>query len=68
MFAGGPASRFVATIKPNGIEAVSSLPGGDSGVRGNQFNLNLLPGWLTNDTFPLRMDEKPRGDSGRGGR
>ena len=61
----GPASRFVATIKPDGIEAVSSLPGGQSGVQGNQFNLNLLPSWLTNDTFPLRMDEKPRGDKGR---
>jgi hypothetical protein len=52
-------------MKPDGIEAVSSLPGGESGVQGNLFNLNLLPGWLTNDTFPLRMGEKPPGDNGR---
>jgi penicillin amidase len=65
MFGGGPSSRFVFTITPDGIEAVASLPGGESGVRGNPLNLNLLPGWLTNDTFPLRMDEKPRGNDGR---
>ena len=58
MFGNGPASRFVATISPDGIEAVSSQPGGQSGVQGDPFNLNLLPGWLTNDTFPLRMNEK----------
>jgi penicillin G amidase len=67
MFVGGPASRFVATIKPDGIEAVSSQPGGQSGVLGNQFNLNLLPSWLTNDTFQLRMDDKPHGGNGRDG-
>jgi penicillin amidase len=65
MFAAGPASRFIATVKPNGIEAVSSLPGGQSGVQGNPFNLDLLPGWLTNEAFPLRMDEKSPGDNGR---
>ena len=66
MFVGGAARRNVATITRDGIESVSSLPGGESGVQGNPLNLNLLPGWLTNDTFPLRMDEKPRGDNGRG--
>jgi penicillin G amidase len=64
MFAAGPASRFVATIKSNGIEAVSSLPGGQSGVQGNPFYLNLLPGWLTNDVFPLRMEQELPGDKG----
>ncbi len=70
MFAGGPASRFVATVEPDGIEAVSSLPGGESGVPGSRFNLNLLPRWLTNDAYPLRTDDEPSAgkgpDRGRG--
>jgi hypothetical protein len=34
---------------------VSSLPGGTSGVPGERFYVNLLPRWLTNDTFRLRQ-------------
>ena len=37
------------------IEAVSSLPGGVSGVVGNEFYANLLGRWLTNDTYPFRL-------------
>ena len=44
MFAGRPgAAAMWPAIKSDGIEAVSSLPGGQSGVPGNQFYLNLLP-------------------------
>jgi acyl-homoserine lactone acylase PvdQ len=35
---------------------VSSLPGGTSGVPGTPFYVNLLPSWLTNDTFTWRLD------------
>jgi penicillin amidase len=57
MFGGGPANRFVAEARgPGQVVAESSLPGGASGVPGQPFYVNLLPGWLTNDTFPLRQD------------
>ena len=56
MFAGGPSLRYVASLESDGIESVSSLPGGESGVPSSQFYLNLLRRWLTNDTFPLRTD------------
>jgi penicillin amidase len=56
MFAAGPSMRYVASIESGGITSVSSLPGGQSGVPGSQFYLNLLGRWLTNDTFPLRTD------------
>jgi acyl-homoserine lactone acylase PvdQ len=50
--------RTVASVQSigRGIEAVSSLPGGESGEIGNPFHLNLLPRWLTNEVFPLRQD------------
>ena len=56
MFAGGPSRRYVASIESDGIKSVSSLPGGQSGVPGSPFYLNLLRRWLTNETFPLRTD------------
>jgi penicillin G amidase len=57
MFGGGPANRFVAEARaPGRVVAESSLPGGTSGVPGTPFYVNLLPRWLTNDTFPLRQD------------
>jgi penicillin G amidase len=57
MFGSGPANRFVAETRAAGqVVAESSLPGGTSGVPGDPFYVNLLPHWLTNDTFPLRQD------------
>ena len=56
MFAAAPALRYVASLESGGIASVSSLPGGQSGVQGSQFYVNLLRRWLTNDTFPLRSD------------
>jgi penicillin amidase len=55
MFGGGPANRFVGRHSRHGVDAVSSLPGGTSGVPGSRFYVNLLPGWLANDTFPLDL-------------
>jgi penicillin G amidase len=58
MFSSGPSRRFVAQVQfiGRGIEAVSSLPGGESGVLGDPLHVNLLPLWLTNDVYPLRQD------------
>jgi penicillin amidase len=51
-FGGGPANRYVSELRaPGDVHASSSLPGGTSGVPGSPFYLNLLPAWLTNDTF-----------------
>jgi penicillin amidase len=61
MFANGPSRRYIAAINSGGIDSVSSLPGGESGVPGDQYNLNLLPAWLTNETYPLinNIDNSP---------
>jgi penicillin amidase len=58
MFSGGPARRFIARAQPFGLgfEAVTSLPGGQSGVIDSRFHADLLPRWLTNDTITLRQD------------
>ena len=57
MFGSGPNRRYVGT--PGGvkgsIEAESALPGGVSGVVGNEFYASLLGRWLTNDVYPFRL-------------
>jgi penicillin G amidase len=54
-FGGGPANRYVGELRaPGDVHAESSLPGGTSGVPGSPFYVNLLPQWLTNDTFAWR--------------
>jgi penicillin amidase len=56
-FGGGPANRYVSELRaPGDIRASSSLPGGTSGVPGSPFYVNLLPEWLTNDSFALEQD------------
>jgi penicillin G amidase len=51
-FGGGPANRYVSELRaPGDVHAESSLPGGTGGVPGSPFYVNLLPEWLTNDTF-----------------
>jgi penicillin G amidase len=55
-FGGGPANRYVSEPRaPGDIRAESSLPGGTSGVPGTPFYVNLLPSWLTNDSFALEQ-------------
>ena len=53
MFDSGGANRYVSSAGGGGVSAQTSLPGGTSGVPGTPFYLNLLPGWLTADAFPL---------------
>jgi hypothetical protein len=63
MFGRGPNGRFVSEAGRDRVRAASSLPGGVSGVplvggapfEPNPLYVNLLPGWLTNEAFPLRL-------------
>lgn len=60
MIGGGAARRFVARVRELGlgIEAVTSLPGGASGVLGSVWHANLLPYWLRNEAIPLRYERR----------
>jgi penicillin amidase len=51
----GPVNRFVSDLSGYGSRTESAWPGGTSGVLGDPNYANQLPGWLTNDTFPLTM-------------
>jgi penicillin amidase len=50
-FSSGPSQRFVGEGRHEGMQGVSSLPGGISGVLGSPFYVNLLPQWLTNHAY-----------------
>jgi penicillin amidase len=52
-FGSAGANRFVGRADRDGVYAESSLPGGTSDVPGSPYYVNLLPMWLTNDTFRL---------------
>ena len=55
MFGSGPVRRSVSQGRPEGIAAVTSLPGGPSGIVGNPLYINLLRSWLTNEAFPIQL-------------
>jgi acyl-homoserine lactone acylase PvdQ len=54
MFEFGPTGRFVAEAGHRKVRAESSLAGGDSGIPGNPFYVNLLEPWLSNQTIDLQ--------------
>ena len=60
-FGSGPNRRYVGELgtKAGSIRGETILPGGNSGVLGSPFYGNLLPRWLTNDTYDVRFK---RGD------
>jgi penicillin amidase len=60
-FGSGPNRRYVGELgtMPGSIRGETILPGGNSGVLGSPFYGNLLPRWLTNDTYDVRFQ---RGD------
>ncbi|HEX9162613.1 MAG TPA: penicillin acylase family protein [Thermoanaerobaculia bacterium] len=60
MFGSGPNRRYVGDMAKNGVQGLSSLPGGVSGNPNSPFFTNLLMLWLTNDTFPVTADTSPR--------
>lgn len=58
MFGSGPVRRMVSEATPGGILAVTSLPGGASGVLGNPLYINLLKPWLTNEAFEINLQTR----------
>ena len=53
-FADGPSMRWIMEVDVGMHRpARLALPGGASGVLGHPDHVSLLPGWLTNDDFPL---------------
>jgi penicillin amidase len=54
-FGGGPVRRFVASPRWFGMRAESALPGGTSEHLGSPYYVNLLPRWLTNEAYPVRL-------------
>jgi len=61
-FGGGPVRRFAGVATPGHPYAETSLPGGVSGVLGNPHYADLLPSWLTNESYRqlLRQPELRR--------
>lgn len=55
MFGSGPVRRMVSEATPNGIKAVTSLPGGASGLLTSPFYVNLLRPYLTNEAFSIEV-------------
>jgi penicillin amidase len=53
MFDRSADDRFVAEAAARGVRSESAWPGGTSGVPGDSFYVNLLPGYLTNNAIPL---------------
>ncbi|HEX6683420.1 MAG TPA: penicillin acylase family protein [Candidatus Limnocylindrales bacterium] len=49
-----PVNRRVVQAAGDGWRAVNSLAGGAGERPGSPYEQNLLPGWLTNDTYPVR--------------
>jgi penicillin amidase len=56
VFRTGPSQRYIARARTfgKGFDGEMSLPGGESGVLGSPFYVNLLEQWLTNRTHALR--------------
>jgi len=53
MFSSGPARRVLATLTPEGPEALEVIPGGESGLPGNPHGTDQLALWLVNAYKPL---------------
>lgn len=56
MFGSGPSRRFIATMTPDGPEAIQVIPGGESGVLGSPNRTDQLALWLANEYHPLPVD------------
>jgi penicillin amidase len=52
-FDSGPARRFIATMTPDGPEAMQVIPGGQSGMPGSPYGSDQLALWLVNEYHPL---------------
>ncbi len=63
VFTSGPAQRLVATVglkEDPGLRIIARnvIPGGASGVRGEQHFGDLLPLWLANDFHPVYFERE----------
>ena len=54
-FGSGPARRYVGVLTRGGPVGRSALPGGTSALPTERHYLDLLPAYLTNDTYPVRI-------------
>jgi penicillin amidase len=58
MFDSGPARRYIGVLTRNGPVGHSSLPGGTSALPADRHHLDLLPAYLTDDSYPVRVDQR----------
>ncbi len=58
MFSSGPNRRMVSEATDTKINAVTSLPGGISGLIASSLYINLLKPWLTNEAFPIDIGQR----------
>ncbi|HEY6747109.1 MAG TPA: penicillin acylase family protein [Mycobacteriales bacterium] len=54
-FGSGPARRYVGILTRRGPVGRSALPGGTSALPADRHYLDLLPSYLTNDSYPVRV-------------
>ena len=54
-FGSGPARRYVGVLTGRGPVGRSSLPSGTSALPTDRHYLDLLPAYLTNDSYPVRV-------------
>lgn len=54
-FDSGPARRYVGVLTGAGPVGRSALPGGTSALPDNRHYLDLLPAYLTDDYYPVRV-------------
>jgi penicillin G amidase len=59
MFGGGPNRRYVGESGSGTFRSESVLPGGTSGIIGSPRYMNILPLWLTNDTYQHTLEAMP---------
>lgn len=57
-FGSGPARRYVGVLTPGGPVGRSSLPGGTSALPADRHYLDLLPAYLTDDSYPVRVSDR----------
>jgi penicillin amidase len=53
-FGSGPARRYVGVLTAGGPVGRSALPGGTSALPTSRHYLDLLPAYLTDDSYPVR--------------
>lgn len=59
MFGGGPNRRYAGESGGGTFRSESVLPGGTSGIIGSPRYINILPLWLTNDTYQHTLEAMP---------